>query len=216
MMRAVDVERRTDHVHRAEEGEPLYVIPVDIGDERSAMKAAIHRAGTAVAAQPGAEVEQDGLLAVLFEHDRGSVAAVAHGILVERGSGPSHTVKGQPHRCPDSSALTRQGDCLLLDCPSSATVFLPAARCVQPGTAGRVRRRLRPIADLPRLWSVAVPFALAAGTSRAWPARPLQPIAGPIPRSRSRNRPLLATVATDSEQVPNGIDGFPDTQSCSP
>ena len=222
-MRAVDVERRTDHVHRAEEGEPLYVIPVDVRDERSAVEVAVRRAGPAVAAQPGAGGRMRAARRPLRAHDRGSVARKAHGILVERGSGPSHTVKGQPHRGTKFFCAAASSYLFLPGLPGRAHPSVcrrPAASSHRHGwTACRAVCRLRTLPSIVERRQFL--FALAAGTVASLAGcAPLQPMAGAVAAqpAEAATDSCYAAVATEfQQQVPNvPSSGCPDTRTCSP
>ena len=61
-------------MQRQEERQALHVIPVEVRQERGAVDVAL--VGHAVGTQAGAEVEEDGRLALGFEHDARGVAAV--------------------------------------------------------------------------------------------------------------------------------------------
>src|SRR5690606_1249553 len=77
LRRAVDVDLGAGPVDGDEERQALHVVPVEVRDQRVAPEAAVGGLGGAQEAEPGAEVEDDRLVARLLDGDARRVAAVA-------------------------------------------------------------------------------------------------------------------------------------------
>jgi len=73
----INIEASARAMNRREERQALYVVPMDVGDQRRALEGLGRLLGVAETTQAGAEVEDDRWFILDLEGDAGSVAPVS-------------------------------------------------------------------------------------------------------------------------------------------